>query len=88
VASRAQGIEEIVAAIGKHRAWLVDSGELTGRRERRAAAEVEAIALGRLREKIGDLRDGTALPALAARVADGKIDPYAAADELLRGLGN
>jgi LAO/AO transport system kinase len=48
--------------------------------------EVEAIALGTLRARLGSLREGTALDALAARVADGEIDPYAAAEELIKGL--
>jgi LAO/AO transport system kinase len=87
VASRAEGIDDIAAAIDKHRAWLVDSGELPRRREQRACAEVEAIALGALREKMGNLRDGTALPALAKSVAVGELDPYAAARQLLAGLG-
>jgi LAO/AO transport system kinase len=86
VASRGEGIDDIVAAIDKHRGWLADSGELERRRERRAAAEVEAIALGTLREKLGGLREGTALTTLAARVAAGELDPYAAAGQLLAGL--
>jgi LAO/AO transport system kinase len=85
-AVRGEGIDDVVAAIGKHRAWLEAGGNLAARRERRAAVEVEAIALGVLRSRIGDLREGTALPALAARVAAGELDPYAAADELLKGL--
>jgi LAO/AO transport system kinase len=86
VAVRREGIDEVVAAIGKHRGWLADTGTLRLRRERRAVGEVEAIALGALRARIGSLREGTALTALAARVADGAIDPYAAADELIKGL--
>ncbi|MEV0727228.1 methylmalonyl Co-A mutase-associated GTPase MeaB [Polymorphospora sp. NPDC050346] len=86
VAPRAEGIDDIVAALEKHRNWLVEHGELRRRREARAAAEVEAIALGTLRARIGSLRSGTTLGALAARVADGAVDPYAAADELLIGL--
>jgi LAO/AO transport system kinase len=86
VASRSEGIDDVVAAIDKHRAWLSESGELTKRREARAAAEVEAIALGALRARIGTLRNGTALTNLAARVAAGTLDPYAAADELLSSL--
>ncbi|WP_433297281.1 methylmalonyl Co-A mutase-associated GTPase MeaB [Actinoplanes sp. CA-030573] len=85
-AVRGEGIDEVVAAIGKHRGWLESHGELTRRRERRAAVEVEAIALGTLRARIGNLRDGTALSALAAAVAAGELDPYAAADELIKGL--
>jgi LAO/AO transport system kinase len=86
VAVKNEGIDDVVAAIEKHRAWLVSSGSLTVRRERRAAVEVEAIALGVLRGRIGSLRDGTALTTLAARVAEGSLDPYAAADELLKSL--
>jgi LAO/AO transport system kinase len=86
VAVRGEGIDEIVTAIDKHRAWLESQGELRSRREARAAAEVEAIALGTLRDRMGTLRDGTALPALAAKVATGELDPYAAASELLDSL--
>jgi LAO/AO transport system kinase len=86
VAVKNEGIDDVVAAIDKHRAWLESSGSLTARRERRAAVEVEAIALGVLRARMGSMREGTALAALAARVAQGTLDPYAAADELLKSL--
>jgi len=86
VASRGEGIDDIVGAIAKHRAWLIEHGELARRRETRACAEVEAIALGTLRDQLASVRDGTALPALAARVAAADLDPYAAARELLRSL--
>ena len=86
VAVKNEGITEVVAAIDKHRAWLESSGELARGRERRAAVEVEAIALGILRARIGSLRDGTALTKLGARVAAGEMDPYAAADELIEGI--
>jgi LAO/AO transport system kinase len=86
VAARGEGIDDIVVAIDKHRAWLDGHGELRRRREARAAAEVEAIALGTLRDRMGSLRDGTALPALAAKVAGGELDPYGAAQELLDSL--
>ena len=86
VAVKAEGIDDIVAAIDKHRAWLTESGTLRRRRTARAAVEVEAITLGTLRARLGSVRDGTALPALAERVADGALDPYAAADQLLAAL--
>ncbi|MBL7255179.1 methylmalonyl Co-A mutase-associated GTPase MeaB [Paractinoplanes lichenicola] len=85
-AVKAEGIGDVTAAIDKHRDWLEQTGHLATRRERRAAVEVEAIALGVLRARIGDLRQGTALSTLAAGVANGEIDPYAAADELIKGL--
>ncbi len=85
-AVKCEGIDDVLGAVEKHRAWLVESGELRRRREARAAAEVEAIALGELRARLGSLRDGTALPALAADVAQGRTDPYAAARALLDSL--
>jgi LAO/AO transport system kinase len=86
VAARSEGIDEILAAVAKHRAWLRDHGELAKRREARAAAEVEAIALAQLRDRMGSLRGGTALAKLATAVAAGELDPYAAARNLLAGL--
>jgi LAO/AO transport system kinase len=86
VAARGEGIDDVVAAVDKHASWLAEHDQLRVRREGRAAAEVEAIALGTLRDRIGSLRDGKALPALAARVAAGDLDPYSAADQLLTGL--
>ncbi|GIE83975.1 methylmalonyl Co-A mutase-associated GTPase MeaB [Actinoplanes regularis] len=86
VAVKGEGIDDVITAIEKHRTWLTETGELRTRREHRAAAEISALALGTLRARIGDLHEGTALPALATQVADGDIDPYAAADRLLAGL--
>jgi LAO/AO transport system kinase len=88
VAAKGEGIDGIVAAIEKHRNWLVETGSLTVRRETRAAAEIEAIALGKIRSQMGSLRSGTTLPALAASVAAGETDPYRAAEALLAELGD
>jgi LAO/AO transport system kinase len=65
---------------------MTEHGELERRRARRAASEVEAIAVARLRSRIGDLRGGAALEQLAKRVAIGDLDPYGAADHLIEGL--
>jgi LAO/AO transport system kinase len=86
VAARGDGVDEVVAAIAKHRAWLAQHGEQIRRRERRAAVEIEEIALGTLRGRMSTLRHGETLPALAADVAAGRLDPYAAAAQLLDGL--
>lgn len=85
-AARGEGIDDVLAAIAKHRAWLSEHGQLQPRRERRAATEIEEIALAALRARIGSLRDGEALPGLATEVAAGRLDPYAAAAHLLAGL--
>jgi LAO/AO transport system kinase len=80
------GIPDVLEAIGKHREWLESSGEDARRREERAAREIEAIAVARLRERLGDVHGSAALGSLAARVTAGKSDPYTAADELLEQL--
>jgi LAO/AO transport system kinase len=86
VATKGDGIDELLTAIDRHRDWLATGGELERRRQARAAAEVEAIALATLRGRLGSLREGTALPVLAAAVATGSLDPYAAAARLLADL--
>ena len=86
VATKGEGLDEVVDRIEEHAGWMARSGVLEQRRRRRAADEVEAIALTVLRARIGDLRDGDALQLLAARVVDGRLDPYAAADELVLGV--
>ncbi len=88
VAARGEGTDEVVEALEKHRAWMEERGVLSDRRRRRAAHEVETIAVTALRERIGDLRGDRRLAALAERVVDGSLDPYAAADELVEGLTN
>ena len=86
VAARAEGIDEVVEALEKHRAWMEERGALAERRRARAAHEVETIAVTALRERIDDLRGDRRLDALAERIVAGELDPYRAADELVEGL--
>ncbi|MFJ3825783.1 methylmalonyl Co-A mutase-associated GTPase MeaB [Streptomyces nodosus] len=86
VASRGEGVEEVVEALEKHRAWMEERGVLAERRLSRAAREVETIAVTALRERIGDLHGDRHLGALAERIVAGELDPYRAADELVAGL--
>ncbi len=83
VAAKGEGLDEVAAKIAEHHDWLVSSGELATRRTRRARDEVEAIAVTALRERWGDVHGRSELDELAAAVAAGETDPYAAADELL-----
>ncbi|MFF8384624.1 methylmalonyl Co-A mutase-associated GTPase MeaB [Streptomyces kanasensis] len=86
VAARGEGVDEVVEALEKHRAWMEEHGVLAERRRARASHEVETIAVTALRERIGDLRGDRRLGALAERIVSGELDPYAAADELVAGL--
>ncbi|MCX5531263.1 methylmalonyl Co-A mutase-associated GTPase MeaB [Streptomyces sp. NBC_00006] len=86
VAARGEGVDEVVEALEKHRAWMEEHDVLSERRAARAAREVETIAVTALRERIGDLSGDRRLGALAARIVSGDLDPYRAADELVAGL--
>jgi LAO/AO transport system kinase len=86
VAAKGEGVDEVVDDIERHGAWMAGNGQLDARRRKRAADEVEAIALTTLRARIGDLRGRDDLDRLAARVVSGELDPYAAADALVEAL--
>jgi LAO/AO transport system kinase len=81
------GVDDLVAEIDRHRAWLETSGELGRRRLRRARDEIEAIAVTALRSRWGDVHSRSDLDELAAAVVAGQSDPYTAADRLVATLG-
>ena len=86
VAARGEGIEDVLAALDKHRGWMGEHGELDRRRRARAAAEIEAIALGTVRVRFAHVHGAAALGEAAARVVAGDSDPYSSADELVASL--
>ena len=82
VASSGEGIEELLAAVDAARSHAQDSGRWQDRRLGRARAEVEALALAKVRAELPVVgRSG--LLELAAAVRDGTLDPYAAADQVV-----
>jgi GTPase len=82
VASTATGIDDLMSALDAHHDWLTTHGELEARRTRRAAGEIEAIALATLRSRFTHQGADT-LTHLAKQVVAGHLDPYTAADRLL-----
>ena len=86
VAARGEGVDEVLAALEKHRAWMAEHGELEQRRQARAAAEIEAIAVGTVKQRFAQVHGSAALSAAAGRVVAGETDPYTAADELVASL--
>jgi LAO/AO transport system kinase len=79
VAVRNEGIQELVSRLNQHWSWLNDTGELKHRRLGRAREELTALAFASLRGRLASSR----LDELAGQVADGTLDPFQAADELL-----
>jgi LAO/AO transport system kinase len=76
------GIDELWAAIERHRAFGVTSGALDARRRRRAVQEVASLAAERFKVSIESwlTNDGD----LIERLGDRTLDPYRAATELTR----
>jgi LAO/AO transport system kinase len=81
VASQEGGIIALVEALDGHRAWLTQTGALTARRRGRAAAQIRAVAMAAIGRRLDRLGDATR--ALADQVAEGSLDPYTAAQELV-----
>ena len=81
VATKGEGVADVVDHIEQHREHLEESGELAQRRQARAGREIEAIALGEVRKRFIAIGEGA--DALAEKVADGSLDPYSAAESLL-----
>ncbi|MEU0492213.1 methylmalonyl Co-A mutase-associated GTPase MeaB [Nocardiopsis changdeensis] len=85
VAVHDEGVDELWERLDAHFAHLESGGGLAERRRRRAREEVQAIVLDLLRSRIG-VGDGGALESAARDVAEGRRDPYAAADLVLKEL--
>jgi len=86
VASRDEGVGDVLAALAKHEQWMGGCGELARRRRARAATEIESLALGAVRLRFAAVHGSAALTAAADRVVSGATDPYTAAEELVAAL--
>lgn len=79
VATRGEGIEELVTQVERHREWLAESGELERRRRSHLRQRVEEILQRRV------LDDAEAVAGLGEAVDaafDARDDPYTVADRL------
>ena len=83
IAVKGDGIAELAAEVDAHWSWLASSGQRDARRRARAREEISAIAVAELRQRVGGLPGDSRLDELATRVADGDLDPFTAADELV-----
>jgi len=81
VATSGEGIGELLRQLDRHWAWLGEAGERERRRLERARDEVTALAFGAVRTRL------LVPDELAARVADGRLGPHEAAEELLASAG-
>ena len=84
-ASTGEGVPELLVALDRHRATL-SGGSTPAARRARAAAQVRAVVVERLWERLRAPGVAAATEAAIEAVAAHEIDPYAAADRLLAAL--
>jgi len=76
------GIDELIAAIQKHREWAHESGDARKRKSEAMRAEIQALLRDRVLRELAARTDAR-LDEVVAKVVDKKIDPYAAVNDLL-----
>jgi GTPase len=85
VATKGAGIDELWAAVEKHRAYQEEQGLLTARRRRRVQREIKEIVAERYRTRV-EHDEVALLDEMTDEVAARRLDPYAAADRLIGAL--
>ncbi len=83
-ATAAEGVNELWAAVARHRAHLLSSAQLTTRRTDRLSLELRRVLLARTEVRIDELVAGEEFTTAVKALAAGELDPYQAADRLLR----
>jgi LAO/AO transport system kinase len=86
VAARAEGVEELWDAVLAHRGHLESSGGLERRRSKRVLDELRTIVARTLELRAYELTTDERFEELHQAVLARRLDPYAAADEILGGL--
>jgi len=87
VGNTGEGVPALWNAIKEHRASIETSGELTKRREFRLREELREIVARRLEQRARDICTGDRWESLQSGVLNRSIDPWSAADEMLKGVG-
>jgi len=83
VALDGKGVAEVVEAITRHQAHLIESGEGETRRRGRIAAELEAILRETLLRRLMQNLAPADIGGMVGRIAARELDPYTAAERLL-----
>lgn len=86
VATGGEGVEDLWAAIARHRTHLRSSGALEARRRARLTEELRRVLTARVLERVAAVAAGEGFDAAVRAVAGGELDPYRAAEDLLAGV--
>ena len=87
IGNTGEGVTELWDAVLEHRAAIEVTGELKSRRDFRLREELREIVARRLEQKAREICTGDRWDGLQTQVLDRSIDPWSAADEMLRGVG-
>lgn len=87
VGSTGEGVPALWDAIVEHRTTIETSGELTKRRHFRLREELREIVARRLEQRAREICTGERWEKLQQDVLDRVVDPWSAADEMLKGVG-
>jgi LAO/AO transport system kinase len=86
VATEGRGVDALRHAIGEHREYLVATGELARRRERRVQEELRGIILESALAGVENVCHGERFATVVGQVARGDLDLYTAATVLRDGV--
>jgi LAO/AO transport system kinase len=85
IATKQEGITEIVAALDRHFAYLEQTGTLRARRRERMRERVMDVVERKVRDRLWkDSHTMTWLEEQLPSVEEGRSTPFAVADQLLR----
>jgi LAO/AO transport system kinase len=87
VGNTGEGVVNLWDAVLEHRASIEASGELQKRRDFRLREELREIVARRLEQRAREICTGDKWDTLQDGVLDRSIDPWSAADEMLKGVG-
>jgi len=86
VGTTGKGVPELWDAVLEHRTTITNNGVLAERREFRMKEELRAIVARRLEQRAREICGGERWDELQGEVLHRRIDPWAAADEMLNGV--
>lgn len=86
VATEGKGVTELWDTVLEHRSRIEASGELARRRAFRLREELREIVARRLEQKAREITTGDRWESLQDQVLERALDPWGAADEMLKGV--
>jgi len=87
VGNTGEGVPALCDAVLEHRQAIETTGELKSRRDFRLREELREIVARRLEQRAREICTGEVWDGLQTQVLDKTLDPWSAADEMLRGVG-